>query len=278
MSPVNSKALGRLTFQVVYDNSILYALEYAAANGFAGIQIAVEAPHLSYENYGPGDRELILKKKTELNLSISIQAPEYVTSLLQPNPRLRDGIRGYYLDLFNFAHEIGAAITTIHVGQIPMFRTDTKPIQFLSPGDIALFREAFEDNLAHVLKLAYGKTFVCIENYRMDNVIVPIIDKYLRKNNLGLCWDIAQTFYASGKIDKQILDYMTRNKTFIKQVHLHDRNVAGTPNLCLGSGFINFVQYLRLLEDVDIWEYCLLIRPREKAAESVKFLKTTLLR
>jgi sugar phosphate isomerase/epimerase len=270
--------LGRATYHVAYDNSILYALEFAAANKFSGIQIAVEAPHLSYENYGPGDRELILKKKTELNLSISLQAPEEVTSLLQPNPRLRDGIMGYYLDLFNFAHDIGAAMTTVHIGQMPIFRTDTKPVHFLSAGDVALYSEAFEDNLKHLLKMAYGKTFVCIENYRIDNVILPIVDRYLRQNNLGLCWDIARTFYSNGKVDKAILDYMTKNRTFIKQVHLHDRNVAGTSYLTLGSGVINFNQYLAILEDIDVWEYCLCTRPREKAAESLQYLKTMLLR
>ena len=40
----------KISYHAVYDHSILEALYYAKENGFTGIQIAVETPHLSFEN------------------------------------------------------------------------------------------------------------------------------------------------------------------------------------------------------------------------------------
>ena len=46
---MKNSILDKISYHAVYDKSIVEALEYADANGFSGIQIAVEAPHLSFE-------------------------------------------------------------------------------------------------------------------------------------------------------------------------------------------------------------------------------------
>jgi hypothetical protein len=41
--------LSKVSYHAVYDDSILEALRFAKANGFAGVQVAVETPHLSLD-------------------------------------------------------------------------------------------------------------------------------------------------------------------------------------------------------------------------------------
>jgi hypothetical protein len=49
--------LDRVSYHAVYDRSVLDALQYAHANGFAGIQLAVEVPHLSFERLSASEIE-----------------------------------------------------------------------------------------------------------------------------------------------------------------------------------------------------------------------------
>jgi len=41
--------LNKVSYHAVYDDSILDALRFAKANGLAGVQVAVETPHLSLD-------------------------------------------------------------------------------------------------------------------------------------------------------------------------------------------------------------------------------------
>ena len=45
----------RISYHAVYDEGIADALSYAHSNGFAGIQIADESPHLSFERLSTDD-------------------------------------------------------------------------------------------------------------------------------------------------------------------------------------------------------------------------------
>jgi sugar phosphate isomerase/epimerase len=66
----------------------------------------------------------------------------------------------------------------------------------------------------------------------------------------------------------------------VKQVHLHDirRDDSGTErsHRVIGSGEIDFNYYLGRLSEADVMDYCIEVRPREKAKESLAALKTIL--
>jgi sugar phosphate isomerase/epimerase len=59
----------------------------------------------------------------------------------------------------------------------------------------------------------------------------------------------------------------------VRQVHLHDIDTHGRSHRVVGTGVIDFGHYLKLLRDVDVWDYCIEVRPREKAVESMENLK-----
>jgi sugar phosphate isomerase/epimerase len=63
----------------------------------------------------------------------------------------------------------------------------------------------------------------------------------------------------------------------IKQVHLsdtkQDKKDTRRRHLVIGTGELDFIEYLNKLSEVDVLDYCIEVRPREKAKESLEVLK-----
>ena len=156
--------LGRVTYHAVYDDSILDALEFARANGFAGIQAAVELPHLSFEPLTGRQCAAIRRFREGHGLSVSLHGPDEVASLFQTSRRLIRGVLGYYRALFDFAERIGAGLITVHAGARLHFRADTSPVRWLPEADADYFRRALDENLRRLLDLAGGRFILCLEN------------------------------------------------------------------------------------------------------------------
>ena len=84
-----------------------------------------------------------------------------------------------------------------------------------------------------------------------------------------MCWDLA-------KSDADLDDYFQDNLGYIKQVHLHDcREINGKTrsHRVIGTGKVNFLKYFRILEEVEVLDYCIEVRPKEKALESLCILQ-----
>jgi len=270
---MNAKILERLSYHVVYDESIVEAIEFASRNGFSGIQVAVESPHLSFENLSLTDRAEIRQRKEELDVRIAIHGPDAVASLLEPNPQIRRGILNYYADLFAFANDIGAILTTVHIGHPTVYLTDTIPEMRFPKVDIKYYMKTLEENIRSIVELARGRGCVCIENYLLEDFVLQVLEKYFTKSQLGLCWDIAKTYYRDGSINEPLQYYMKKNLFAVRQVHLHDLDNRGRSHRVVGTGVIDFKYYLGLLKDFDVLDYCIEVRPREQAIESMENLK-----
>ncbi|MHA1476449.1 MAG: hypothetical protein ACTSQ5_14840, partial [Promethearchaeota archaeon] len=62
----------------------------------------------------------------------------------------------------------------------------------------------------------------------------------------------------------------------IKQVHLHDVNENGRGHRVIGSGLIDFKDILLNIPNAPVIDFCIEVRPRSKALESLKNLKQIL--
>ena len=269
------KILNHISYHAVYDSSILDSIEFASRNGFSGVQIAIESPHLSFENINSKEILEIRKKSNKLGISITLHGPDDVASLMNTNPSIRKGILSYYARLFDFAKKINANLVTIHAGAPAIFPTDTTPSEMLPKNDIQYYKKAFEENLKDVIKLAEGKTHVCIENYLLYDFILEVIQKYLSRNEISLCWDIPKTYNKDGSVNQEIMNFFMKNLSAVRQIHLHSIR-DGHSHKVIKPGFIDFCYYFNLLKNVDVWDYCIEVRPREKAVESLKNLKEIL--
>ena len=269
--PMND-ILSRVTYHAVYDDSILDALAFARANGFAGIQAAVELPHLSFERLTGRQCAAIRRFREAHALSVSLHGPDNVASLFQSSSRLLRGIFGYYRALFDFAGRIGAGLITIHAGARLHFRTDTSPACLLPPADTEPFRRAFAENLQRLLDLADDRFILCLENSGWTADLFDVIHAQLDGGRLHLCWDLAKTYRDAATRDATLERFMWRNLARVRQVHLHDRRGA-LSHCVLGAGTVDFMHFLPRLARANVAEFCIEVRPREKALESLRNLR-----
>lgn len=264
--------LGRVTYHAVYDDSILDALEFARANGFAGIQAAVELPHLSFERLTARQCAAIRRFREEHDLSVSLHGPDEVASLFLSSPRLLRGVFGYYRALFGFAERIGCGLITIHAGARLHFRADTSPARLLPSADAEAFRRALDESLRRLLDLAGGRFILCLENSGWTADLFELIQRQLDGGRLHLCWDLAKTYRDGGRRDAALERFMWRNLSRVRQVHLHDRR-DGLSHCVLGAGTVDFMRFLPRLARANVMEFCIEVRPREKALESLRNLR-----
>ena len=267
--------LDRVSYHAVYDDSIAAALHYASTCGFAGIQVADETPHLSFEELDKEQVRQIRELAGAHDLYIALHAPDEATSLFQFSRHLQQGIMLYFEALFAFAAKVRARLVTIHLGAMTTFPTDTRPELRRPKVDLPLYRRTLQSNLDQVLSLARGRFALCVENYAVETAILELLTPYLQAGDLGLCWDLAKSS-DQPEIEQFFLDHLQ----WVKQVHLHDlKELPGgerRSHRVIGSGELEFGRYLELLQDADVEDYCIEVRPREKARESLEALKEIL--
>lgn len=264
--------LNNISYHAVYDRSIMDALKYAKDNGFAGIQVAVELPHLSFEGISAIERQEIKRFISDYNFNISLHTPDNL-SFLESSKYLRQGILNYCKALFDFAEEINAKIVTFHTGSMTTFPTHTTNEERTPKIDIPLYGDIFQESLDRIIRIAGDKIIICIENYKLTDMMMEILQPYLNDGKISLCWDIPKTYDSKMCKLEKVEGYFINNIKHIKQVHLHDINNQGRSHHVIGTGAIDFKYFFSILVNAYVLDYCIEVRPREKAKESLDNLK-----
>jgi sugar phosphate isomerase/epimerase len=257
-----------LSFHAVYERSVFEALEYAKNHGFKGIQLAIETPHFDIDQYNDDECSRIRKYCNQNSIYITLHGPDEITSLFISNSNLRKGIMTYYEQLFKIAEKIGSQLITIHLGSIPQFPTDTLQKQRFPLFDQTAYQKVLEQNLKTIVKIAENRFLICIENYMLEPFMLQVLESFLKNHQLWLCWDIAKTFSKTGVKNIDLENFFINHLECVKQVHLHDINIQGESHRIIGSGRLDFLTFLHLFEKVDVYDFCVEVRPKEKANES----------
>lgn len=266
-----SNILARASYHAVYDDSVLGALAFARQNSFSGIQVAVETPHLAFENISVQECERIAAYCRQHGLRISLHAPDTAVSLFETSRYLQEGTFAYFAALFEFAERIGCRLVTIHPGKISTFGTDSQPRQILPESDALLYRQALQQNLRRLADLVAGRFVVCVENYLMDQMVREVLQPHLDAGELFLCWDLPKTC-KNGQYDEAEEGFFWRNIGRIRQVHLHDTD-GKRSHLAVGAGQLDFLRYLPRLAAANVLDFCHEVRPGDRAVQSLANLK-----
>jgi sugar phosphate isomerase/epimerase len=266
----HNRILERVSYHAVYDNSILDALIWAGQNGFAGIQVAVEAPHLAPPSLTKLERKEIAQYCDENNLHLVLHAHDNTASLFETDLNLLSGIRVYYSRLLEVAAELGACIVTVHPGTPPTYRTGDDLSTVYPAQDRAHWQEAGAANLSWLTNLSGHEVVLCIENQDFNELTRSVIEPFLEAGSVSLCWDIAK---APGAPDRSLASFSERHLRSIRQVHLHDIDDDGRSHCVIGSGKLDFRSFLAQLPGCDILDCCIEVRPRELAKESLAYLR-----
>ena len=256
--------LDRVSYHAVYDDSILDALRYALENGFTGVQVDAQSPHLSFERLSDADCREIREFVTRNSMRLIVHAPDDNVSLYETSRYLRDGILSYYEALFAFAERAGSQMVTFHLGNLATWKTDTEPFESQPAEDIPIYHEALRSSLERLIKMADGRFILCLENFKLN--ALEMLQSFLDDGRLALCWDIAKT------AGPEIEPFMWKNLRHIRQVHLHDIR-DGRSHRVIGTGEIDFMRFLPRLGEAEVMDFCIEVRPREKALESSYNLK-----
>lgn len=254
----------RTTYHAVYDESVLDALRFALENGFAGVQAAAELPHLSPLLMSPAERRETADYRRRHGLLLSLHAPDDAAGLCGLDPNLGAAALTYLTRLFNAAEELGAHCVTLHVGPTPRFRTDEPEPSVLPETARTAMLATLEANLRRVAGMAAGRCLACIENYGLDDAMTSVLRPLVRKHWLWLAHDLAKP--DPGGIFAQ-------HAWAVRQVHLHGRTEDGRSHAALGPECEGLLPHFRRLEQHDVREYCIEVRPRERALASLAWLR-----
>lgn len=259
--------LKKVSYHAVYDDSILNALQFARQHGFAGVQVAAETPHLDVTNLTDGQCAEIAAFCREHSLRTTLHGPDFTASLFAANRLLREGLFGYLNSLIQAAEKLGCPIITLHAGAPPSFGTSPRTGRSISEADAKTFQRALEENLRRLSEMTGERVTVCIENFQLTPMATEALEPFLERGELALCWDLPKAHD-----DPHVQAFMRRNLSRIRQVHLHDVT-DGSSHQVIGTGSMDFDAYLPRLAQADVLDYCIEVRPREKALESLDNLK-----
>ncbi|MBN1349019.1 sugar phosphate isomerase/epimerase [candidate division KSB1 bacterium] len=268
-----SNILNHLSYHVVYDPNLHDAIDYAASHGFHGIQIAIEVPRFSPERYSGNNRQAIRQHAEKTGVRIALHGPDDAASLFVSHPALVRGMHEYYRDVFKFGVDIGASLITIHIGQPAAFgRHAESPSEKIPYDDRPHYEAQLRKNLQWLCIECPENIILCVENYKLNDMILNVIDRFLESNQLFLCWDLAKNFDKDMNKNEVIESYFSERIGYIRQCHLHDIVPGFRSHQVIGSGDIDFYDYLQTLQHHPVLDYCIEVRPREMAFESLQNL------
>ncbi|MBI5725547.1 MAG: sugar phosphate isomerase/epimerase [Planctomycetes bacterium] len=265
--------LKKVTYHAAYDDSLADALSFAAESGFAGVQVALEAPQFFFEKYAPQQLAEIVGVRNRHKSLVSLHGPSQMCSLYEGNLYLGQGIFNYFRAMCTFAHKIGAGTLVLHLGSTTAFRSDDAPSLQMPRNMLAFYRTTLRENFQRLVDLVAGRFTVCVELFDLNLTAMDILQPFLDAGKVFLCWDIARMYNQKMMCNQQLEEYFWSNLPKVRQVHLHDVR-DGNHYCVVGSGEIDFSRYLPRLAEADVLEYCIEVHPREKAQKSLDNLKS----
>jgi len=253
---------------IIYDENIYKAIDFALKNKFSGIELWVVSPQFLIENYSKKERAKITEYSQKKNIQIQIHAPENI-SLFESNKEVWKGYFNYLKELVDFGRDIKAFSLTIQSGRssadLLTFPRGQKVLIIDSYPEY--FLEVFKKNLKSISDYAKGKIFLCIENVdKFDKSVMHIVQKLLNQKRLFLTWDIAKSYNRDGTIKKEELNFFLKNIKSIKNIHLHDATSISGHEI-IGKGVVDFKFFFKKLKNLDV-NYIFEVRPHSNALQS----------
>jgi len=261
----------RLGYHVVYDKSIIDAIDFASENGFAFIQIDLAMPKFFPEKYDQSTRKEIREyaERKKVDLTLHVSGEDF--SLQTLHSRIRFAIIDRIKEFIDFAQDVQAIRMTIHPGNVPVFTMPGIGHVPISEQYPVLHKEILEGALRELSSYAEGKTLLCVENAPFNKIVMEVLDKLFLKEGVFLAWDIAKTYRQDGSLILEVENFFLKHLDKVRECHLHDRTDKGSHEI-LGRGKIDFVRYLNLLGDWNI-DYTIEVRPRERALTCLRIIE-----
>jgi sugar phosphate isomerase/epimerase len=207
--------------RAIYQKNIKAAIAEARRNGFDVLEIHLSSPQFSPDLYSKKEllslRVFAERQEVTLQIHASLEA-----SLLFIDLRLRQAAKDYFKMIVRFGGAIGARCLTIHPGSV--FGYHTAAGTRLKNDDVYRggYARLFDDSLKFIASIAAKqRVLVCIENADNFNTdYQKILEKYLKRGNIYLTWDIRKTFFLDGSFRTEQWHFIKKNLAYVKNMHV----------------------------------------------------------
>lgn len=259
-------------YHVIYDDSLIDAVKYAAANDWTSIVPDIGVPAFSPERISSEERTQLREMSRDLSIGWGFHSAGDNVSLFSTYPPIRAGIMQYFKQTINLAREISTGPTNvvIHAGAPPQFKkARNKPGNFS-----AIYRDTYaqtlRENLTTLIEHAFPHVKIVLENTEWTPIIRDVV-RQLLPAGLKICLDIPKLYGPGFKIIEEDWNFIKEHRGVIEVVHIHDIDPALGSHQVVGEGIIDFERYLRFLGELpNKPQYVFEVRPREAANESLK--------
>ncbi len=257
----------RLGLQLLFDfDDITDAIEYAAANGFAVLELNLGNLNFSRQLATIIGRRRVRQAASRAGITLCLHAIDG-PSFFVPSDRVRRCAVQELRRQLDWAAGIGAANLVCHLGFDMNFGMDGGR-RYTHEEFPSYYRRGIAEALAELKAHARGRARLCIENvggFRYE-LVLPIVQRLLG-GSLGLCLDIGHLNILPPAQRRQELRFFRRNSRHIFHSHVHDNAGQRDEHRALGTGRIDFLPFFRLLARTPaliVFE----VRPKEAALQS----------
>ncbi len=264
----------RFGYHVVYDNDICDAISFAHRHRIGYVVPDLMVPRFFPERYSQSERRRIREFAESNGVSISFHGPSDYLNLGSLYQKVRKAVLDRMKLCLDFARDVAAQRFTIHIDP---------PFDFVFAGRKGtylknhwrIYKDALKQSLSELIEYSRGDVIVCVENDRLDELAMEVLEELLPTEKLFLTWDIPKSHTDLGDPIVEMENFLIRHLERVRECHLHDQKPGEYSHDMIGVGKINFSRHLNILAPQDV-HFTLEIRPRENALESLKTIKDML--
>ncbi len=261
----------RRAYHVIYDTSLMDALQYASSSSWTGIVPDLGVPRFSPEKFLPEMREGLREMSSTLSLEWGFHAPGDDLSLTTTYPPVRLAIIEYMKQIIDFARDVSDSATNlvVHAGLPPSFGKAGGDKDAFLKSNYELYLRTLCENLSELIEYGTPDVHIVLENHAWNHVVREAIGTLLPAG-LRLCLDIPKLYGPDLRIKSEDWAIFQEHKAVIEVVHIHDWSKKHGSHQVVGTGSIDFEPSLRLLAGLHSpAQYVFEVRPRESAQESL---------
>ncbi|TFF94980.1 sugar phosphate isomerase/epimerase [Candidatus Thorarchaeota archaeon] len=259
-------------YHVIYDESLIDAVRYAADNEWTSIVPDIGVPSFSPHLIPEEERDLIRDVSHELSIGWGFHAAGDNVSLFSTYPPIRDGILRYLRQTIDLARDVAHDSTNVvvHVGAPPNFRKARDQTENFNETHRDLYATALRETLDFLVRYAASHVKIAVENTGWTSLIREVIEQLL-PSGLTICLDIPKLYDSNMEVLEDDWSLIQKHRDCIEVVHIHDIHPTLGSHQVVGEGVIDFEPHLRFLAELKTTpQYVFEVRPRELATESLR--------
>lgn len=250
-------------YHVIYSENYFRGIDDAEKYGFDFAQFDLGVPEY-YLHEMPADRIIEIGKYAgSKGIELSFHAPADNIGLFYDYPLIRKGVLDQFGEILRLAEKIGARHMTFHTGMYSKFKKSGDKNDY-SHGEY--YENILYENLKSLIDSS--SVMVCVENDGLDRTARKAMQRLINDTGrLYLAFDTAKLYKSENNIIEDDLEFFRKNKEYIRELHIHDKNVSYGSHQTVGSGYVDFTLFREFLNENTYLNFE--VRPVEEAKKSM---------